>query len=32
MVRARDRAEKLDQPALIPEEFLPAYFHRMTNR
>jgi DNA-binding MarR family transcriptional regulator len=31
IVRARNRAEKLDQLALIPEEFLPAYFHRITN-
>jgi DNA-binding MarR family transcriptional regulator len=30
-VRARNRAERLDQPALFPEEFLPAYFHRITN-
>ena len=30
-MRARNRAEKLDQPALNPEEFLPAYFHRITN-
>src|SRR4030088_1141800 len=31
IVSARNRAEKLDQPALFPEEFLPAYFHRITN-
>jgi len=30
-VRARNRAEKLDQSALFPEDFLPAYFHRITN-
>jgi MarR family transcriptional regulator, organic hydroperoxide resistance regulator len=31
IVRARSRAETLDQSALLPEEFLPAYFHRITN-
>jgi DNA-binding MarR family transcriptional regulator len=31
IVRARNGAEKLDQLALIPEEFVPAYFHRITN-
>jgi DNA-binding MarR family transcriptional regulator len=31
IARARSRTEKPDQPALVPEEFLPAYFHRITN-
>jgi len=30
-VRARNHAEKSDQPLLNPEEFLPAYFHHITN-
>jgi DNA-binding MarR family transcriptional regulator len=30
-VPVRNRAEKLDQSPLIPEEFLPAHFHRITS-
>jgi MarR family transcriptional regulator, organic hydroperoxide resistance regulator len=30
-VRARTRAERLDQSAQFPQDFLPAYFHRITN-
>ena len=31
IVRARNQVEKSDQPSLNPEEFLPAYFHHITN-
>jgi DNA-binding MarR family transcriptional regulator len=31
IVRVRNQAEKPDQPPLNPHEFLPAYFHRITN-
>jgi MarR family transcriptional regulator, organic hydroperoxide resistance regulator len=31
IVSVRNRAEKPDQAPLNPEEFLPAYFHRITN-